>query len=376
MGITLKILYIVNEPWFFLSHRLPIALAAQEQGYTVHVATRAGEAVSEILDKGFIHHEITLSRNGSSIPSELNSLLAIWKLINNVKPDVLHLVTIKPVLYGGIASRFISVNKVVAAVSGLGTLFLAAGAKADLKRKVGVGLYRLALHSKKTTVILQNPDDKQLLIDLKAVKAEQTTLIRGSGIDLSTFQATPENLTGTPVVTFAARLLFDKGLSEYIEAIKLLNKKGVIANYQIVGDLDLGNNTSATEQNIEEWKAIPNLVVLGYQKDMSTVFRDSNIVVLPSYREGLPKVLIEAAACGRAVITTDVPGCRDAIEENKTGLLVPVKDSQALADAIEQLVTDTELRVEMGIAGRQLAEREFAIEKVIEQHLSIYQQTN
>lgn len=372
----MKILYIINEPWFFLSHRLPIALAAQEQGYRVHVATRTGEAVQEILDKGFVHHEITLSRNGSSIPSELNSLLTIWKLINNVKPDVLHLVTIKPVLYGGIASRFTSVNKVVAAVSGLGTLFLAEGVKADLKRKIGVGLYRFALRSKKTTVILQNPDDKQLLIDLKAVKADQTTLIRGSGIDLSTFQSIPENLNDTPVVTFAARLLFDKGLAEYIEAIRLLNKKGVVANYQIVGDLDLGNNTSATEQDIEEWKAIPNLVVLGYQKDMSTVFRDSNVVVLPSYREGLPKVLIEAAACGRAVITTDVPGCRDAIEENKTGLLVPVKDSKELANAIEKLVTDTELRVEMGIAGRQLAEREFAIEKVIEQHLSIYQQTN
>lgn len=372
----MKILYIVNEPWFFLSHRLPIAVEAQEQGYTIHVATRAGEAVSEILDKGFIHHELSLSRNGSSVLTELSSLLDIWKLINNVKPDVLHLVTIKPVLYGGIASRFTSVKKVVAAVSGLGTLFLAEGTRADLKRKVGIGLYRLALRSKKTTVILQNPDDKQLLIDLKAVKAEQTTLIRGSGIDLSTFQALPENLTDTPIVTFAARLLFDKGLAEYVDAIKLLNKKGIVANYQIVGDLDSGNNTSATEKDIEEWKTIPNLVVLGYQEDMSTVFKDSNIVVLPSYREGLPKVLIEAAACGRAVITTDVPGCRDAIEENKTGLLVPVKDSKELASAIEKLVTDTELRVEMGIAGRQLAEREFAIEKVIEKHLSIYQQTN
>lgn len=371
----MKILYIVNEPWFFLSHRLPIALAAKEQGYTVHVATRSDETVKQITDMGFIHHEISLSRNGSSIPNELNSLLAIWKLINNVKPDVLHLVTIKPVLYGGIASRFTSAKKVVAAVSGLGTLFLATGAKADLKRKVGVVLYRLALGSKKTTVILQNPDDKQLLIDLKAVKAEQTTLIRGSGIDLSTFQAAPENLTSTPVVTFAARLLFDKGLAEYVNAVKLLNRKGIVANYQIVGDLDLGNSTSATAKDIEEWKAIPNLVVLGYQKDMSAVFRDSNIVVLPSYREGLPKVLIEAAACGRAVITTDVPGCRDAIEVNKTGLLVPVKNSNALANAIEKLLTDTELRVEMGIAGRQLAEREFAIEKVIEQHLSIYQQT-
>lgn len=372
----MKILYILNEPWFFLSHRLPIALEAKERGYEVHVATRAGDAVQEILDKGFVHHQLSLSRNGSSIPSELASLLNMWKLINKVEPDVLHLVTIKPVVYGGIASRFTSVKKVVAAVSGLGTLFLATGVKAEMKRKLGIGLYRFALRSDKTTVILQNPDDKQLLIDLKAVKVERTTLIRGSGIDLSAFQAFPESLTTTPVVTFAARLLFDKGIAEYVDAIKILNKKGVVAHYQIVGDLDVGNSTSATARDIAEWQSIPNLEVLGYQKDMSSVFRNTNLVVLPSYREGLPKVLIEAAACGRAVITTDVPGCRDAIEADRTGLLIPVKDSNALAHAIETLVTDFELRVQMGVAGRQLAEREFSIEKVVEQHLSIYQQSH
>ncbi|MGP4715555.1 glycosyltransferase family 4 protein [Psychrobacter sp. T6-6] len=371
----MKILYIVNEPWFFLSHRLPIAIAAQAQGYTVHVATRGGEAVEEILEKGFVHHQISLSRNGSSVPSELASLLDIWKLIDKVEPDVLHLVTIKPVLYGGIASRFTSVKKVIAAVSGLGTLFLATGVRAEMKRKLGTGLYRFALRSDKTTVILQNPDDKQLLIDLKAVKVEQTTLIRGSGIDLSAFQAFPESLTSTPVVTFAARLLFDKGIAEYVDAIKILNKKGVVARYQIVGDLDIGNSTSATAIDIAEWQSISNLEVLDYQKDMPSVFRNTNLVVLPSYREGLPKVLIEAAACGRAVITTDVPGCRDAIEADKTGLLVPVKDPNALAHAIEKLVTESELRVQMGIAGRQLAEREFSIEKVVEQHLSIYQRS-
>lgn len=370
----MKILYIVNEPWFFLSHRLPIALAAQKQGYTVHVATKGGETVKEIYDNGFIHHEISLSRSGSSLPSEITSLLSIWKLINEVEPDVLHLVTIKPVLYGGIASRFTPVKKVVAAVSGLGTLFLAEGIKAELKRKVGIGLYRLALRSKKTTVVLQNPDDKQLLINLKAVKPEQTILIRGSGVDLSAFQAFPENLEGAPVVTFAARLLFDKGLTEYVDAIKLLNRRGVIANYQIVGDLDPGNATSATLKDIEKWASVSNLNILGYQKDMAAVFKDSNIVVLPSYREGLPKVLIEAAACGRAIVTTDVPGCRDAIQVNETGLLVPVKNSNELANAIERLVTDSTFRVNMGIAGRQLAEQAFSINQVIDQHLSVYQQ--
>ena len=369
----MKILYVVNEPWFFLSHRLPIALAAKEQGDIIHVATRGGESVKDIIAKGFVHHEISISRNGSSILNELGSLLEIWKLLIEIKPDVVHLVTIKPVLYGGIAARFAPVKNVVAAVSGLGTLFLSEGIKAESKRKVGTLLYRLALNSKKTTVIFQNPDDKQLLVDLKAVKPEQTVLIRGSGIDLSEFYFLPENLDSKPVVTFAARLLFDKGLGEYVDAIKLLNKKGIEASYQIVGDLDLGNSTSATAKNLEQWQFIDNLTIKGYQKDIAAVFRESNLVVLPSYREGLPKVLIEAAACGRAVITTDVPGCRDAIEDNVTGLLVAAKNSKELACAIEKLVNDSELRVEMGTAGRQLAEECFSIKQVIEQHLSIYQ---
>lgn len=374
--MQMKLFFIVNEPWFFLSHRLPIALAAKEQGYAVHVATKAGEAVSEISKHGFVHHIIPLSRSGNTVLGELACLFAIWKLLRKIKPDVIHLVTIKPVLYGGIASRFTSVKKVVAAVSGLGTLFLAQGMKAELKRKLGAGLYRLALRSKKTTVILQNPDDRQLLMELGAVKPEQTVLIRGSGVDLSSYQFFPEALDGIPVVTFAARLLFDKGLAEYVAAVQLLNSRGVEATYQIVGDIDLGNPTSATEKDIKAWDVIPNLSVLGYQQDMAAVFKGSNIVVLPSYREGLPKVLIEAAACGRAVITTDVPGCRDAIEANKTGLLVPAKNSIELANAIEQLVLDSALRARMGTAGRKLAEEAFSIDQVIEQHLSIYQQVS
>lgn len=368
----MNILYIVNEPRFFLSHRLPIAIAAQKQGYTVHVATKAGDTVQDILDKGFIHHTLLLSRNGSNISNELASLVCIWKLIHKVKPDILHLVTIKPVLYGGIASRFSSTKKVVAAISGLGTLFLAEGRKAELKRKIGMSLYRLALHSKNVTIIFQNPDDRELFIGLKAVCAKQTSLIRGSGVDLLRFQYVPEKLDRIPTVTLAARLIFDKGISEYIDAIKILNKRGVAAKYRVVGDLDLGNVTSATEQDVKNWADIGNIEILGHQDDIPTILEETNIVVLPSYREGLPKVLMEAAACGRAVITTDVPGCRDAIKVNETGLLIPAKNAKALANAIEKLIQDTELRVKMGIAGRQLAETEFAIEKIVQEHIEIY----
>lgn len=371
----MKLLFIVNEPWFFLSHRLPIALAAKKKGYTVHVVTKSGDKVKDISALGFEHHIISLSRSGNNLFSEMMSLFSIWRILIKVKPDIVHLVTIKPVLYGGIAARFAPVDKIVAAVSGLGSLFIAEGRKAKLKRKLGLLLYRFALGSKKTTVIFQNPDDRDMLVDIGAINIKQTILIRGSGVNLSDYNFFNENTISKPVVTFAARLLFDKGLDEYIEAVKLLNAKGIRACYQIVGDIDLGNPTSATKKDLELWSSIPNLKVLGYKKNMAEVLGESNLVVLPSYREGLPKVLIEAAACGRAVITTDVPGCRDAIEENKTGILVPAKDATALADAIELLINDSDLRVKMGTAGRKLAEEAFSIDKVINQHLIIYEES-
>lgn len=368
----MKLLFIVNEPAFFLSHRLPIALAAQRQGYVVHVASKSGEDVNKIIDKGLIHHEIPLSRSGSNPLVELISLFKIWWLLICLKPEVVHLVTIKPVLYGGIAARLSQVKKVVAAVSGLGTLFLAQGFSAKVKYYIGALLYKLALRTNKTTVILQNPDDKKLLINLGAMKERQAVLIRGSGVDLSEYPFVPENTTKQPSITFAARLLFDKGLIEYIEAIKLLNSRGVDATYQLVGDLDAGNLTSASATDLAEWQKIPNLNVLGYKKDIAGIFASTNLVVLPSYREGLPKVLIEAAACGRAVVTTDVPGCRDAITPDVTGFLVPVQDSVALADTIQKLIENPKQRVAMGKAGRELAESTFTIENVISQHMSIY----
>lgn len=370
----MKLLFIVNEPSFFLSHRLPIALAAQQQGYAVHVASIAGKHTKKIIEYGFVHHEISLSRSGSNPFVELISFFNIWWLLICLKPEIIHLVTIKPVLYGGIAARLAPVKKVVAAVSGLGTLFLAQGITAKAKYIVGSLLYKLALRAKNVIVIFQNPDDKKILIDMSAVSDERAVLIRGSGVSLNEYIFIPERISKQTSVTFAARLLFDKGLFEYIEAIQILNDRGVDAVYQLVGDLDPGNITSATASNLEEWGKIPNLNVLGYKEDIADVFSKTNIAVLPSYREGLPKVLIEAAACGRAVVTTDVPGCRDAIISGKTGVLVPAKDSVALANAIQYLVENPDHRAQMGKAGRKLAEEEFTIEHVVERHMDIYQE--
>lgn len=369
MGSVLLI--VVNDPAFFLSHRLAVAVGARKAGYEVHVASMPGQAVKDIGDFGFIHHELPLSRSNKTILGEVLAFFNIWRLLCRLRPDVLHLVTIKPVLYGGIAARLAPVKSVVAAVSGLGFVFLSRGFKASLLRTVIRALYRLALGKRNLKVIFQNPDDCNFLIRMTGLALSKVEIIRGSGVDLSLYPSLPEP-EGPPVICLAARLLRDKGVIEFVESARLLRQRGVKANFQLIGDLDPGNPATVTAEDLNNWRQEGCVELLGYRKDIAQLFSAAHIVVLPSYREGLPKVLVEAAACGRAVITTDVPGCRDAIEKDITGLLVPVSDAIALADAIQRLIESPELRQRMGMAGRALAEREFAIEKIVQQHLDIY----
>jgi len=367
----LILLFVVNIPEFFLSHRLPLAIGARNAGFTVHIATGPGSACQEITKLGFEHHLLPISRSGRNLMVELRSLWSLYWLMRKIRPDLVHLVTIKPVLYGGLMVRLTGVPAMVAAISGLGTLFIDRGQTRSWMRCGVEWLYRLALRHPNAKVIFQNPNDRSALIDLGAVCKERTGLIRGSGVSLAACPMRPEP-EGVLVVTFAARLLKDKGVREFVEAARVLKKRGVVAKFWLAGSPDLGNLTSVTEKELSDWSKDGFIEVLGYRTDIPNIFAKSNIVVLPSYREGLPKVLIEAAACGRAVVTTDVPGCRDAIEPEETGLLVPVRDALALADAIQSLIEDPSRRKQMGASGRVLAEREFAIEKVVDAHLAIY----
>ncbi|MBO9480329.1 glycosyltransferase [Salinisphaera sp. G21_0] len=370
----MKILFIVNAPEFFLSHRLPLALAAREAGYCVQIATGPGPACEQIRELGFVHHQLPLSRSGTNPWLELSCLWALWHLIRRIEPNLLHLVTIKPVLYGGLMARLAGVPAVLVAISGLGSVFVArGGVVAGLRRGVQM-LYRFALQHPNLKAIFQNPDDKALLTGFGVVREDQAVLIRGSGVDLADYPVKPEP-AGIPVVTLAARLLKEKGVLEFVEAARLLKDRGVASHFCLVGTPDPGNPSSVSDKEIEHWRASGLIEPLGYRTDIADVFANANLVVLPSYYgEGLPKVLIEAAATGRAVITTDQPGCRDAIEPNVTGLLVPPRDALALADAIEDLLANSELRQSMGNAGRKLAERDYGIEKVVKAHLQIYQE--
>lgn len=369
-----SLLFVVNSPDFFVSHRIEIAKAALKQGYEVHVASAAGDGVEVICNAGCIHHPIGFTRSGQSPLAEIKTLVQIGYLFRKLKPDLLHLVTIKPVLYGGIIARLTRVPAVVAAVSGLGTVFLAESRLAKIRRAVVKLLYRLAFSHKNLLVIFQNPDDRDAILKTGALTYGEVRMIPGSGVDLTAYTVKPEPILENSVVVMASRLLKDKGVFEFVEAARILKLSNVPVRMRLLGEPDLGNPTSVSPDQIKHWRQEGIVDLPGFNRDVAKEYEQSNIVCLPSYREGLPKALVEAAACGRAVVTTDVPGCRDAIVPNITGLLVPVKNSKSLAIAIEKLIANPQLRFQMGKAGRELAEKSFSIDVVVDQHLSIYKE--
>ncbi|MGM7317970.1 glycosyltransferase family 4 protein [Idiomarina sp. ST10R2A5] len=368
-----KILFIINTPEFFLSHRASLAEAAQQNGYSVHVATGKGVAAEEITRLGFTYHEVPFSRSGQNPLVELKTIFKLLILFRSVKPDLIHLVTIKPMLYGGLVNRLSIRVPLVGAVSGLGSVFTSSSLLGRLRRHIITRVYSFALGCRSVKVIFQNPDDKSTLLNSDVISEESTVLIRGSGVDLKEYAALPEPVENKIQVVMVARLLLEKGVCEFYKAAELLEFRNVPVDMKLIGTPDPGNPKSLSESEFESWKEKSFIKVLGFRKDIASQYANANIVCLPSYYgEGLPKSLIEAAACGRAIITTDSPGCNYAIENGVTGLLVPPKDHIALADAIEELVANEGKRKRMGEAGRTFAEKHFDINVVVKQHLAIY----
>lgn len=369
--MTKRLLFVVNDDAFFLSHRLPIAQAALRKGYEVHIATTLTLSPDQLSRHGFAVHALTVHRRSRNPLDALRLLATLYALFRRLRPDLVHLVTIKPVLLGGIAARLARVPAMVAAISGLGYFFMARGPLAAVLRALVRSAYRLALGHRNASVIFQNREDMAVIQAYASLAPGKSELIRGSGVDLREYQAAPTRST-EPVVMMAARLLADKGVNEFVaSARKLHGYTG--ARFVLVGDADPGNPTSITraqvqalvDQGIVEW--------WGFRTDMPFVLNQATMVVLPSYREGLPKILIEAAACGKAVVTTDVPGCRDAIVAGQTGLLVPPRNVEALRAAIQHLLDEPDLCRRMGAAARQWAEATFDIEQVVKAHLVIYE---
>jgi glycosyltransferase involved in cell wall biosynthesis len=370
----LKLLIVINVDWFFISHRLPVAVAAIQAGHEVHLATLLTQPTRELESYGLHVHPLTSQRNTISLTSLVGSFIEMYRLFKKVRPDIVHLVTIKPVLLGGIAARLARVPCVVAAISGLGFLFTSERPLSRFYRMGAYILYRIALGHRNLKIIVQNQDDQETVRRLSRQQLERFRLLPGSGVDLQLFRHIPE-LEGDRVVLFAGRMLKDKGLEEFVEAAKLLRPFQPCTRFVLAGSSDPDNPASFTEVQLLAWHEEGLVEWWGPRIDMPEVLSQAHLVVLPSfYGEGLPKILIEAAACGRAIVTSNWPGCRDAIEPGVTGLLVPIRNPEALAEAINSLLNNALRRKAMGIAGRKRAECLFAVEKIVAAHLEIYQE--
>ncbi|MFQ5565059.1 MAG: glycosyltransferase family 4 protein [Paracoccaceae bacterium] len=367
-----RLLYVVNDLAFLVSHRLAVALAAVDAGYEVHVAAPEDSASARALAGSGLHlHRLAMHRHKTNPVAELRSFQHIYRMFRRLKPDIVHLVTIKPVLYGGIAARLAGVPSVVSAISGLGYIFIGSSLRSRMLSLPVKPLYRFALGHRCQRVIFQNDSDRATVEGLGIDLTGKVKMIPGSGVDLEVYAPAPEP-EGPVTVVMPSRLLRDKGVVEFVEAARILRREGSPARFVLVGDAPKENPSCVARDVLDAWEAEGVVAFWGYRSDMPEVYRQSHIVVLPSYREGFPKVLIEAAACGRPVVTTDVPGCRDAIRDGETGRLVPVRDSAALAGAMRGLIGDRETRLRMGRAGRELAERAYAVGEVARRHLDIY----
>lgn len=370
--ISMRILFSVNAHEYTAAHRLPLLRAARDRGYRVEsLAPRGSPALERLRSEGFRVHGVSLSRRGLRVWEELASLRELQKLYSKLEPDLVHHATIKPVIYGTIAARWAGVPAVVNAVTGLGYVYTGADVRARLLRPVVDRLCRFAFRHQNQRFIFQNADDQATLEQSGSVMPAESALIPGSGVDVERFAPAPEQC-GKPLVVLPARMLWQKGVSEFVDAAKQLRTAGNGARFALVGGVDEGNPGGVTEGRLHEWIAEGVVEWWGPVEDMPGVYRAAHVVVLPSYREGLPKVLLEASASARPVVTTDAPGCRDAVIDGETGYLVPAKDSHALAQRIRMLLESPGLRKRMGEAGRRLAVERFSTDRVVEATLRVY----
>jgi glycosyltransferase involved in cell wall biosynthesis len=362
---------VLTEDWFFCSHFLERALAARDAGYDVVVLANENGKAAQIRAAGIHFMPIPLKRRGLNPLVEIKTLLAIRAVYRSARPTLAHHVGLKPVLYGSLAARFAGIRVVVNAPVGMGFVFTSRSLKSRLLRPLVWLALRLFLNPRGSKVVFENGDDLKSLVEDRAVRAQDAVLIRGSGIDVGAYVRAAE-ADGPPIVTLVSRMLWDKGVGEFVEAARKLRAEGVAARFWLVGATDPQNPAAISQTQLNEWREEGAVEWLGQRDDIPTILARSQIACLPSYREGLPRSLLEAMAAGLPIVSTDVPGCREAVRHGENGLLVPARDSVALAAALRTLIEDAELRRRFGDAGRRRAEHEFASSIVIAETLSLY----
>lgn len=368
-----RVLYICNVGWFFISHRLELATEAARRGYDVHVACDIEDQAEErqIRQAGLQFHRIRLSRGGVNPFQEMRTFGSICLLVRRLRPQLIHNISIKPVIYGTLAARMMFVGAIVNTFSGLGYVFTIENRRKHL-RKIVERLAGFALGGRQVIAIVQNESDRDQLLTSRVLESNQVVLIPGSGVDLKRFAFSPEPPSPPVRVLLPARLLTDKGILEFAEAAAGLKISDPEVECLIAGGHDISNPAALTDSQIRDLDAGDAINRLGHVEDVAALMRSCHIVCLPSYREGLPKALIEACAVGRAIVTSDAPGCRHVVTNGENGLLVPAKNAAALRAALATLARDRDMRIKMGQRGRQIAESRYGLPSIIDATLAIY----
>jgi glycosyltransferase involved in cell wall biosynthesis len=377
----MKIILSVNTLGSFISHRRGLYLKLRETHEVQVILPESedhGAAQKEVPSAKLL--SIPLSRKGINPLAELRAIAAYYQQYRKNTPELVHHFTIKPVIYGTLAARLAGVPKIVNSITGLGFVFTSNSLKAKILGVLVKNLYRFCFSSQNVRVIFQNTDDRDFFIKHRIIKEDRCFLVEGSGVDVHKFAPTIDGYNTknnsknntVPKIFLASRLLIEKGLFEFMEALKLLKQKGLVFEAVIAGDIDPGNPGSISESQLKEWKGSGIANFLGFQSDMVSLLKSTDIACLPSYREGLPMALLEAMAAGKAIVTTDAPGCRATVREAANGFLVPIKNAGALADALEKLILSPALREQMGRVSRQMAVELFSTERITSEIMKVY----
>jgi glycosyltransferase involved in cell wall biosynthesis len=366
----LKFVFLANISWNIYNYRLPLIEALRDAGHEVVLLAPQDDYTSRLTEKGFRWAHLRMSQRGLNPLVEPQIIRDIYGFYRKEKPDIVHHFTPKGVIYGSLAARWAGVKRTVNTITGLGYVFSDEATGTLLLRSITTRLYRMALSN--TTVLFQNAEDMQRLSAIQGVQGADFQLLAGSGINLTKFSSQPEP-PGPPVVMLAARLMMEKGVSYFVEAARILQQYGTPARFVLVGSPAQDAHAAVTEGVIRKWVESGLIEWWGWRDDMERVYPQAHIVCLPTYYgEGVPRTLIEAAASGRPIVATDIAGCRKVVQDGVNGFLVPVRDSPMLAQAIQRLIKDPDLRAQMGARGREIAQRDFTARQHIAEYFSAY----
>lgn len=367
-----KLIYFVSEDWYFCSHRLELGVSANNAGFDVYVMCNVSKHGKIIEQAGLKVIPLDIDRSNTGIYSNVKVFFSICRVFRNLRPDLLHNVAQKPVILGSIAAYLCGVPKVINALGGLGFIFISKDFKAKILKRVVSAIYKILFNSIRCNLIVQNKDDFAFFVENLSIQKHRICLIRGAGINIDSFPFQP--LPPEPIkITLVARMLKDKGVFEFIEAAKLLQADFPSVVFQLVGNTDSKNPNSFSDDELNESCRNSNVRWLGRIDNILSVWKTSHIAVLPSYREGLPKSLLEAASVGRPIVTTDVPGCREVVIDGFNGYLVRPYSSKDLANKLSKLLTNTDLLPEMGLKSRELTVKYFSSVAVNNATLKLYE---